>query len=572
MIDPAVAEDICSNFRLLGPIALALLAFVLPFGQKHLKPLEKAFNKIAVRKNLALLLLGLTTFISAALVSFIFSWPIPNSTDEFSYLLAADTFAHGRLTNPTHPMWVHFESFHILQQPSYMSKYPPAQAVFLAIGQVLTGYPIVGVWFSIALACVALCWMLQAYIPPRWALLGGVLMMLKLALFSYWGQSFWGGAVAAIGGALLFGALRRIIKRAAISYSLLFGLGLALLANSRPYEGAILGLLTIGVLAFWILSKKSPAFSVVLPKVILPLGACIVLLALIMGVYNSAVTGKAWLLPYQLHKQTVYNLPIFIWEKPGAMLSYNHVEFYNSYLMDLAIYNSQKDFSTFISVALVKLKQLWDFFIGISFTLPLLALPFVLKNRWIMFAFLSYLALLVGLLQTIFFYPHYAAPGICLLYLLVMQCLRRIYIFRLQKKPVGKLLVWSVPLYTAILVLLPMVLNVDPYMQVNPSFWQLPHSIFTGWSVKRELILSKLKAEEGNHLVIVKYLPGHNYENEWVYNGANIDKSKVIWARSMSFEKDCELIKYFHDRKIWLLQIESEPTVIKSFSQIKGCE
>ena len=65
-----------------------------------------------------------------------------------------------------------------------------------------------------ALAAASLCWMLQAYLPAEWALLGGLLAVVRISWFSYFGNAYWGGSVAMLGGCLLLGAAARLARRA----------------------------------------------------------------------------------------------------------------------------------------------------------------------------------------------------------------------------------------------------------------------------------------------------------------------------------------------------------------------
>jgi hypothetical protein len=531
---------------------IAALASKLSAAQlRWLRRFEILFDRLARRRTLSVVLVGLFVLCGRMAYWPLFKTPMPVINDEFSYLLAADTFSSGHLTNPAHPMWEHFESFHIIQQPTYQSMYPVAQGLVLAAGQKFLANAWFGVWLSAAVMCGAFVWMLQGWFPPRWALLGGILVAIRIGLFSYWMNSYWGGAPAAIGGALVLGAWPRIRRHAKARGAILMAIGLAILANSRPYEGMLLSIPIAVAFILWLRSEQAPPLQLSLRNVVLPIVVVLAATAALMGFYFHTVTGSAFRMPFTVNRETYAVAKIFIWQKASVFAHYRHEAMQKFYLdWEYPLYLESRTLEGWLLLLGRKLADIWAFFLGAALSIPLLTLPRIAKNRRMRLLLLCILSVLAGTSLVWWSTPHYFAPAACALYALVLLGLR--YLRATRRRSFGLMFAWTIPIVCILtLPLEPAVRQMSGDMRTRTfvDYWTTNHQL-----IERLEIARKVKASGSRNLIIVRYSANHNSLQEWVYNRANIDAAPIVWAREMSPEKNRELFEYFKDRHVWLLE------------------
>jgi hypothetical protein len=501
------------------------------------------------RKTAVVAVFGFALLIRAALLP-VLPAPNPVVTDEFSHLLIADTLAHGRLTNPTHPMWVHFESIHIIQKPTYNSDYFPGQGGVLALGKRI-GHPWIAVWLLTAAMCAALCWMLQAWVPPAWALFGAMLAVFRFGIASYWVNGYYGGCLAALGGALVLGSYPRLLRKPRVATSFLFGLGLAMIGYARPFEGLAVAVpATLGI-AIAMLRRRAPAW--------IGVPATAVVLAAVLGLvaYSKAVTGDPLKTPYAVNQAT-YGWPMTLpWFRPPAV-EFRHDELRRYYEYEKDVHDRNQTVWAELKNSPLKAQEIWRFYIGPALSISLIMLPMVWRSRRLRLLLMAgALTVLAALIET-GGSPHYAAAATGAFLAVLVECFRRLRGDRRQLvfiAPVIMLLILGVRMGLGAMQL--------PFTQeVNFQSW----CCVKPGSPNKARILAILDRIEGKHLVLVKPKTDPANVFQWIYNDADIDASKVVWARDMGVQENRSLLQYFRKRKMWVVDPNVEPATILPYS------
>ena len=526
----------------------------------------KSFFNLMPRKEWAYLLAtGMTVLALFVIYSIIHGLPVPSVHDENCYLLMAKTFASGRLTNEAHPLWQFFEHFHLLNQPTYTAKYPPAQAAFLAVGIILFNHPIAGVWLGGVLAALACFWMLRAFLPPLWSF-GGVLLLFTQPAVFEWSQNYWGGFVALMGGALCFGAVRRLFRDTRISHGLCFGLGLMILANTRPFEG----FLTCLPMAFLILYRIGKNYHdgqflrMFFRQFLLPAALLLTANFIWMGYYNWRVTGDAFTMPYALYTRQYDPVPLFLpFSHAESKIDYRHEVMRVFYRNEWQLhYEPLSGSAAKATLPLLMIKRVVNstnafFYSTLIIYIGLIVYGiFVLSaNRRYYFFGLSFFGCLYLETSATYNQNHYYAPFIPLILIFLAATLWT----GTQKTRGAAFKSLSCSLLPAIILVQAL------WVFVLPSYFKasLPDSRNSQFNYER--FLGSLP---GQQLVVVDYSTGNLTSNDgrynqlttlsWIYNAPDIDRSRVVWANDMGLPANRQLFEYFANRHVWMLGFDAK--------------
>jgi hypothetical protein len=400
--------------------------------------------------------------------------------------------------------------------------------------------------------------MLRAWTTPFWSLTGGLLAVIEFGPLNQWMNNYWGGALTAVAGCLVFGALPRLKVAPRERDAVLLGLGLAIHLLTRPYESIFLFL--AAALFFLPMARQANALRAlakVAPATLLIIAAALGLTLL----QNKQVTQSWATLPYQL-SQYQYGVPAALTFQQNPV---PHTDLTPEQTLD---YRMQRSFhgnnTDTLSTYLLRLEYRVRFY-RFFFLAPLyLALPlFFTSIRRFPFLWVTLTLLLFTL--GINFFPayqlHYAAACSCLYILLVIIGLQRLSAIQIHGRYAGRgaarILLFLCGAHFVFWY------GLHLFERSGVSQALLPYETWDAINhrnpQRRILVNRELDKIPGQLLVFVRYNAQHAFQDEWVYNRADIDDARIVWARDLGQEEDEKLLQYYPHRKALLLTPDMRP-------------
>jgi len=334
--------------------------------------------------------------------------------------------------------------------------------------------------------------------------------------------------------------------------------GVVLLVLTRPYEGMLLCVAVGVALIHWAWSGRVAVRMLV--RTALPGVALLGIGIAWQGYYDLRAFGSPLTLPYAVDRATYAMAPYYVWQKPRPEPVYRHPlmrQFYDVY--ELQDYYRVHTATGLPVKTLIKALRTIYFFSGFVLIPPLFALPWALRDRRIRFLVGCLIVIACGMAIEIFLFPHYVAPFTAAFYAVGLQCMRYLWQWRPGGQPVGI----ALGRFTVLICILMAGVRVFDVQLHCP----VPGYPFSTWIVSwfgpdhfvsdREKVGHSLEQNPGNQLAIVRYSPTHDALDEWVYNRADIESAKVLWAWDMGTASNEELIRQYPDRTVWLVQPDS---------------
>ncbi len=544
---------------------LAFLTVLLASAALAWRPsVQRRFDALAHRPRTCFVLLFALPVVLRLLLLPHHPVPVPEIYDEFSHLLLADTLLHGRLANPPHPLHQFFETFFVLQQPTYSSIYPLGQGLLLAFGKAVFGVPWAGVVLITGAFCAACYWMLRGWVTPDWALLGGIIGVMEFGPLCQWMNSYWGGAFAATGGCLIFGALPRLRFYWRPRDAIVLGVGFGMHMLARQFESL---LLLLAILMFFLPELRTAGgrgkvvrSTAIALCTVLPVGLLILL-------QNHAVTHSWSTLPEQL-SQYEYGVPTSLTIQPAPI---PHLPLTPQQELDYRAQSLMHGPGTdTLSKFLLRLEyrvRYYRFFFLPPLYIAAIAFLFALRGRGRLWIFFTLLIFALGTNLFPYLLLHYLAAVTCLFVLVTVIGLRQLGHIHVRGSQIGHDIVRVLVVLSAGEFLSWYALHLfetpASYSVLQFETWD---SINHDKPDRRQQVKAQLDAIPGDLLVFVRYTPRHIYQDEWVWNSADIDGSRVVYARDLGADENKKLIRYYPKRKILLLEPDLYPAKLSDYS------